>query len=368
MAKPQLISHFMLLMWFCFGSLLPSSNAAVDLFPRNFFVKQCGDITAVGEQPPLTNNSPSTARLDGSFCSDSFAIGPATGWDHTPSEFIAASGEPNHNGHDVVATPGDSQSFWIEGKFAYGLIDKDMEDERVEVYLNDEECNEWRLLTSGRTNNDGRLTVPCGPPYLPPGPYAIKMVLRGDNSEANYFLRVWPPGTRVVVFDIDGTLTTSDFELVHDLFNEIYRGDYVPEMQAGAGQVVNTFYDKNYHIIYLTGRPYWLHQKTRQWLSNQGLAGGTVRLTDSNSASYPSRTRVGDYKAAFLQTLLAHGILIDYAYGNATTDIYAYQKVGIPDDCICIIGQHAGEQGTFSIESYLEHLEWVEQLEVVAQP
>jgi phosphatidate phosphatase PAH1 len=53
-----------------------------------------------------------------------------------------------------------------------------------------------------------------------------------------------------------------------------------------------------------------------------------------------------------------------FAYGNADTDIEAYQNVGIPDDRIFLVGKLAGQMGVEPIptsEAYGAHLPIAEQ-------
>jgi phosphatidate phosphatase PAH1 len=46
------------------------------------------------------------------------------------------------------------------------------------------------------------------------------------------------------------------------------------------------------------------------------------------------------------------------AYGNATTDITAYENAGIPKDVTFIIGEYAGTSGTVAIpnDDYTDHI------------
>ena len=58
---------------------------------------------------------------------------------------------------------------------------------------------------------------------------------------------------------------------------------------------------------------------------------------------------MGAFKLAWLQDLTAKGYLIDFAYGNATTDIYAYLGAGIAADLVWIIGDNGGQMGTHAV-------------------
>ena len=75
-----------------------------------------------------------------------------------------------------------------------------------------------------------------------------------------------PP--EVILFDIDGTLTTSDFEIIKDLFAEILTGDYVPEAYPEAAEMTWAHRDMKRGGGYITGRPHWLRSVSREGLSN----------------------------------------------------------------------------------------------------
>jgi hypothetical protein len=281
-------------------------------------------------------------------------------WEHFATGIVVALGPPGHSAQDVIAVVGrDTQ---IAGKFAYGFISKDLEDEWVEVYLND--CTGgWRLLADQRTDTDGRIAVPIAAGELPPiGVYDVFLRVRGDDSSARATLRVVPAGTRFVVFDIDATLTTDDMELFRDLMAElfapIFHGDYVPEARPGAAEITRVRgVEQRYQVIYLTGRPYLLTEHSRRWLVDVGCAPGVVHVADEVSEVVPTEAAVGSYKARYLESLVALGVRLERAYGNAPTDIYAYERAGIPPEHTYVLGRHGGERGTVDLgDDYVAHL------------
>jgi hypothetical protein len=78
---------------------------------------------------------------------------------------------------------------------------------------------------------------------------------------------------------------------------------------------------------------------------------------------------VGAFKRDYIASILAKGFAIDVAYGNATTDIYAYLGAGLPADTVWIIGPHAGEQGTHgATDSWTARVGEVATLPAVEQP
>ena len=57
-----------------------------------------------------------------------------------------------------------------------------------------------------------------------------------------------------------------------------------------------------------------------------------------------------EFKGETLLDLAAEGFSFDYAYGNATSDISAYDMAGIAKDVTFIIGPEAGVDGTVAVE------------------
>ena len=66
-------------------------------------------------------------------------------------------------------------------------------------------------------------------------------------------------GTKFVVFDIDGTLTTSDDELLM----QVTDGTYTPAMMTAANTMVQAWAHKGYTIVYLTARAHIFRAETR---------------------------------------------------------------------------------------------------------
>ena len=199
---------------------------------------------------------------------------------------------------------------------------------------------------------------------LPVGAYEVRFQVAGDQSTTTSVLWVLPAGTRFVVSDIDATLTTSDAAL----FEQIFLG-LVPPAYPNSAELMAAHAGRGHVVLYLTGRPYWLSERTRDWLGDKQLAPGPLRVTDSNSDILPTEGSVGSFKRAQLAELVAAGFVIDAAYGNATTDISAYLATGIDPERVWIIGAHAGERGTQAVsESWSERAAEVAASAKVVQP
>ncbi len=285
---------------------------------------------------------------------------PVQDWEHTATSVIVAAGDPNHSAQDVLAKPGTTPL--LVGKFTYGTVSKDLEDEHVRVFL--DQCDDWHDLGDHVTNSDGRISL-SAPDSLGPGVYEARLQVLGDQSTTTSFLWVLPAGTRLMITDIDGTLTASDSEL----FMQILDGSHVPVSYPGAVDLTRAHDERGWIPVYLTGRPYWLTTITRDWVADLDCAAGPLHVTDSNGEALPTEAGVGAYKKAYLESLIAAGYVVDFAYGNAPTDIFAYLGAGIPADQAWIIGANAGQMGTHAVvDSWQARADEVRALPPVVQP
>jgi phosphatidate phosphatase PAH1 len=293
-------------------------------------------------------------------------------WERLETNVIVASGGPDHSAQDVMAVIG--QSATIPGKFAYGPISKDLEGEWIEVWMDD--CSgAYQNMGRAKTNSDGRLALEISADDLPTvGAYALGLRVVGDNSWVRSTLRALPQGTNIMIFDIDGTLTTDDMELITDVMDDLYQpiidGDYVPEARAGGVDLTTLRRDtQGYVLIYLTGRPYLMTDRSRSWLTDLGFPPGNLHLADNMDDILPSNESVGDYKAAYLDSLTSKGFVIEAAYGNASTDVYAYELAGVSKDRTYITGTNGGSGGTVDVgDDYLGHLPDAEGEAAADQP
>jgi phosphatidate phosphatase PAH1 len=175
-----------------------------------------------------------------------------------------------------------------------------------------------------------------------------------------------PPVTEatrsLVVTDIDETLTLSDNEWLV----QIGLPGTAPTMRPEADDVMRTFVERGYRVMYVTARGEGLslrdgttaREATEAWLSDNDFpyTSDGVFLADG-IAAFGGEAAV--YKTEVLTELQAAGFDIAFAYGNADTDIEAYQNVGIPDDRIFLVGVLAGQFGVEPIptsEAFGAHL------------
>lgn len=284
---------------------------------------------------------------------------PSIRWAHKRS-LLVAQAPPAHVGADALVALGADAT--ISGKLAYGAASKDLEDEQVELWLSRCDSSGLQHITNAQTDDDGRVTMKIPSKWLEtPGRYTARLRVSADGSFVDATLWALPKGSPVIVFDIDGTLTTRDSELFKDLqadlFDPLRSGDYVPAARASGAALTQRWRKLNYPIVYLTGRPYWLTERSRAWLNDGGFAPGALMLASSSKELLPREDSVGAYKLARLRTLLGAGFVIHAAYGNAKTDVFAYKQAGIPAARTFIVGPHGGEQGSQALGAdYTAHL------------
>jgi phosphatidate phosphatase PAH1 len=165
-----------------------------------------------------------------------------------------------------------------------------------------------------------------------------------------------------VVTDIDETLTTDDNEFLLQIVDP----SHDPEMRPDANTLMNAYHDLGYRIFYVTARGDGLilldgtsaTDATTEWLTRHNFPfnASDVFLADGVGAFSSS---AADYKTGVMQTLQDYGFDLVWAYGNADTDVEAYQNVGIPDDHIFLVGDLAGQYGVEPIsneDAYTNHM------------
>lgn len=288
--------------------------------------------------------------------------GPARDWKHTTSSLIAWSGDPRHRGRDLFLNPGDEQ--WLIGKFAYGITDKDMKDEEVDIYLLRGCQGAWEKLDTVLTTEEGAhstvegveddggrvyFRIPAGK-ELAVGRHRVHMVLAGDLTATELFIEVVPPGTPVFVSDVDGTLTTEETEEYASLLT-----GSISNVRPDAPQAFQHLVSKGYRPFYMTARPDWLVGRTREFLSAHGLPPGIVHTTLTGTGALGSSA--ADFKTGELNVMNSRGLTPQWAFGNTDTDAQAYADTGIQPAAHRVFMQFTDTvYGGRRIEAYTELL------------
>ncbi|RYZ72920.1 MAG: phosphatidylinositol transfer protein [Proteobacteria bacterium] len=245
-------------------------------------------------------------------------------------------GKPLHRGRDLIVASG--APIWIQAKFSYGIVDADLHKEPIDIYLS-QGCNSGlkkigQAITSNDNDNPavddvkdtgGRIYVnlaDLGIKSLPVGRHRVVFVVPGDNTTAELYITVVDPRQKIVVSDIDGTLTESELAAAVDVFGGSAKA------HAGAPEALQILKNKGYEIIYLTARAEWFGAGTRKWLREHGFPLGTLRTTNSKIGA--TGQPAIDYKTRELVNFYyATGITPTIALGNKETDVVAYGAVNI---------------------------------------
>jgi hypothetical protein len=219
--------------------------------------------------------------------------------------------------------------------------------ENVSLWFYDTGKAAWQSAGRGQTDRFGEYDLPATGLVAPNG-QPVYAMLDADGSCAEHFDYLYPRGERVVVTDIDGTLTLSDSELVKQLSSD----SYVPMLMPAADQLLHAWAAKGYPVIYLTARPHLYRAETRAWSDAMAFPAGPLVTANGGESQ-------DGYKTLWLQRMIqGFGWQVVAAYGNADTDITAYLNAGIDKSLIFIVGPLAGTRGTMPIAAmdFTQHI------------
>lgn len=256
-------------------------------------------------------------------CAGTPKTGPAEGFRTSRHAIVTRFAAPHHRGHDLVASATEPQV--LRGKLAYGVIDKSLEHEDVELYA----CiaGDWQLAGTTRTDSRGRFELPLeGSARLPVGLRDLYASVVADRSGTHFVAFVAPAGSKVVVSDVDGTLTASESSFVKAV---LLGKSVAPHPDAAAA--LRLAAASGYQVVYITARGDRFTDATRAWLAANGFPRGPVRLAPSLLVKPGADTIM--YKHRALEDLAAFDVR---ALGNRRTDVAAYGDSGIPADHIFI--------------------------------
>lgn len=166
-----------------------------------------------------------------------------------------------------------------------------------------------------------------------------------------------------VFTDIDETLTTSDQEWL----DQIADPTHDPAMRPDADLLMRGYAERGYTVFYVTARGEDValsdgrsaRQATSDWLDAHGFPWSEDAVFLAEGIGVYGDAAV-EYKSGVILGLAEEGWQPAWAYGNAESDILAFQAAGIPDDHIFLVGALAGTMGVEPIlddDAYSAHLE-----------
>ncbi len=230
-----------------------------------------------------------------------------------------------------------------------GTSDMGLGGENVSLWFYDTGKAAWQSVGRGQTDRFGEYDLPSTGLVAPTG-QPVYAMLEADGSCAEHFDYLYPAGERVVVTDIDGTLTLDNSQLVSQLSSD----NYLPLLMPAADKLVQAWAAKGYPVIYLTARPHLYRPETRAWFDALAFPDGPL-ITENDGDGKTADA----YKTLWLSRMIqAFGWQVVAAYGNEDTDITAYENAGIDKTRTFIVGSLAGSRGTMPIDgmSFAQHI------------
>eukprot|EP00276_Gloeochaete_wittrockiana_P014613 CAMPEP_0184340710 /NCGR_PEP_ID=MMETSP1089-20130417/9358_1 /TAXON_ID=38269 ORGANISM="Gloeochaete wittrockiana, Strain SAG46.84" /NCGR_SAMPLE_ID=MMETSP1089 /ASSEMBLY_ACC=CAM_ASM_000445 /LENGTH=405 /DNA_ID=CAMNT_0026668637 /DNA_START=11 /DNA_END=1228 /DNA_ORIENTATION=+ len=296
----------------------------------------------------------------------------AEGWDNLDNSATDLIADVVFDAHPYVVTPdniGDASPKQV-GNWGFSLTSDgfipsvDIEDEDVEYYIYDIDLallRDWKSSGSGKTDNDGEFDGEINELPSIGNVYPTLQLLTAKNYFGRSAIWRFLPGTNAVVFDVDGTITTSDFQALCTSTQVC-----TANIWEDAQNAVQAWYDKGYQIVYLSGRPATMYTLTVQFLIDNNFPPGLLRCANDLDQAIND---VEDYKTEYLALLASAGLSIQYVYGNAVTDIAAYERAGFSKNNTFIIGPNGGDDDTVDLgESYSDHLSFISSAPIALIP
>lgn len=208
----------------------------------------------------------------------------------------------------------------------------------------------------------------AGPPHrhlaklnLVRGVNTVKFVIHSrllGNQSVSARIYLWPEDTKIVISDVDGTVTKSDV-----------RGNLLPRLgkdwtHPGICSLYKGIEDNGYKILYLTARSISQIDGTRQFL--QGVRQGEgVGLPDGPVVGTPDKiftaftreviTRTPHvFKIECLENIMTAFPARPFfaGIGNRVGDVVSYTAVGIPPEKILIVDKKSAIHVCDTVSSY----------------
>ncbi|XP_030318896.1 phosphatidate phosphatase LPIN3 [Calypte anna] len=182
----------------------------------------------------------------------------------------------------------------------------------------------------------GRLNLQDGPNEVA---FSVTTRYQGTcRCEATIYLWNWDD--KVVISDIDGTITRSDA-----------LGHILPHLgkdwtHHGIAKLFHKIHLNGYKFLYCSARAIGMASITKgylKWVNEQGcvLPKGPILLAPSSLLSAVHREVIEKKPEVFkiaclmdIQNLFAPKLPFYAAFGNRANDVYAYKQVGLPESCI----------------------------------
>jgi phosphatidate phosphatase PAH1 len=169
------------------------------------------------------------------------------------------------------------------------------------------------------------------------------------TAEANLFL--WSSNDRILVCDIDGTITKSN---VRGLWDTVWVDTY-DHIHPDIARFLNHITSERHHVVYVTSRPLSLLTKTRKFLKtfqqhSITLPVGPIFCNPKGLAAvlvsellwkdiYLDKREILISQIVLPFEIVGTAVPLVAGFGNSVTDTMAYEMAGISLSCIYQINQ-----------------------------
>lgn len=216
----------------------------------------------------------------------------------------------------------------------------------------------WTDVGQEVTDNKGHYTFAIPAEHaVGVGSSRVLAIVEATGTCIEHGVFLWPEGTKSTISDIDGTLTSTDAEFMTQISG---KPEYVPLQNVNSDLLMQTWAQKGYASIYLTARPNDFRWLSRVWLREQGFPFGPMETAESFVFGSTAR----EYKGRFVNQLNALGIDLVAAYGNAESDVQAYDDGSIPKALTFTINEAEGKDGTVGVSNG----DWTSHISEFVQP
>ncbi len=186
--------------------------------------------------------------------------------------------------------------------------------------------NVWiRFFVGGRqvagrlTADKGRASTFCDLSPAVGAEFEASAVVDGRTVRMTGSIFDWRDDLTIIAVDVDGTVSDTDFD---DLVFDDEDGDSTPILNSR--EALHAL-SNDFHIVYLTGRPRFLLEKTRTWLTERGFPPGPVIA----AGGLRDFLRQGDFKRETLATLRQCWPNLLIGIGDKHRDAVAYRANGM---------------------------------------
>jgi len=246
------------------------------------------------------------------------------------------------------ALPGEQVDLSVNGELLKGH-DFFLDDDRTVHFSDEEGADRCDLLP--------RHLLPTL--NLVGGNNTLQFRTRTSNKTKEVTALVWNSDVKIVITDIDGTITRSNF-----------RGHLMPRLGYDWHHMsVSTFFQKlhshGYKIIYVTARSVRMNTTTREYLKSMELPPGPVFSSHKSiGRSLVSELFTGDSKFSKVAHLTDIVRLFPEsfvaAFGNNDKDFWTYSQVNIPASHVFIINKESQILANSRKTSYTDLLQEIE--------